>query len=118
MAATKAPPAHTLTEPRLDRFYNLKRAAEWFDLNDPDDPEDEAGIRWLRDGFNRPLDGSKGRPFPGQYMSGRLVFSASDLAEIHQISREETDVKRRAKDTPAPSTGRPRRRKALALATP
>lgn len=106
----------TPAEPVLERFYNLKAAAEWFDLNDPEDPADESGIRWLRDGFNRPLDGSKGRKFPGRKMSGRLVFSASDLATIAQIALEETEAQQRAKDTPSPSTGRGRRSRRPALA--
>jgi hypothetical protein len=118
MAATKAPLARipTQAEPVLDRFYNLKQAAVRLGLA-TEDPEDEAGQRWLMDGFRRPLDGSKGRPFPGRKMSGRLIFSESDLATIAQIALEETQAKKRADETPQPSTGRPRRiRKTPALA--
>jgi hypothetical protein len=110
MAARKAPPAPTQApEPVPERFYNLRRAAVWFDLADPDDPEDKRGQRWLRDGYNRPADGSKGRKFPGRYMSGQLVFSASNLVVIADIALEESDAKQQAKQTPALSTGRPRR---------
>lgn len=115
MAATKAPPAPTPAEPILDRFYNLKQAAVRLGLA-TEDPGDEAGQRWLMDGFRRPADGSKGRPFPGRKMSGRLIFSESDLAVIVQIAFEETEAKKRADATPKPSTGRPRRRRAQVLA--
>ncbi|MFF2215046.1 hypothetical protein [Streptomyces antibioticus] len=95
----------------VQRFYNLRNAAIRLDLADPDDPDDMAGQRWLRDGFNRPEDGSKGRKFPGRYMGRRLVFSEDDLAVIDEIAREETVARQRAKDTPPVSTGRPRRRR-------
>ncbi|MEV6180133.1 hypothetical protein [Streptomyces sp. NPDC052015] len=112
MAARKAPLAPTPTTaelPTLQRFYNLRNAAIRLDLTDPDNPEDTTGQRWLRDGFNRPEDGSKGRKFPGRYMGRNLVFSESDLAVIAEIALEETALKQRAKDTPPVSTGRPRR---------
>lgn len=108
--ATKAPTAPTPTADRvLDLFYDVKAAARRLGIADPADPDDESGERWLRDGFNRPLDGSRGRPFPGRKMSGRLIFSETDLAVIAQIALEETEAKKKAADTPAPSTGRPRR---------
>lgn len=106
--AGRKPPSPT-AEPVLESFYNLRNAAVWFDLADPDDPEDTNGQRWLRDGFNRPADGSKGRKFPGQYMAGQLVFSDSNLAVIAQIAAEETEVRQKAREKPEPSTGRPRR---------
>ncbi|WP_432138966.1 hypothetical protein [Streptomyces sp. bgisy154] len=123
MAATKASHAPTPTpaEPVLERFYNLRNAAIRLDLTDPDDPDDTTGQRWLRDGFNRPEDGSKGRKFPGRYMGRNLVFSETDLAVIAQISLEETEARQKAKEQPPVSTGRPRRArrtaKAPALAT-
>lgn len=113
MAATKAPPAPTqsLTELRvLERFFNVRNAAIELGLTDPKDPKDTTGQRWLRDGFNRPADGSKGRKFPGRYMGRELMFSESELAVIAEIALEETAARQAAKDTPPVSTGRPRRR--------
>ncbi|MFI0233086.1 hypothetical protein [Streptomyces sp. NPDC017086] len=118
MAARKAPlaPAPTSAElPVLERFYNVRAAAIRLGLTDPDNPEDTTGQRWLRNGFNRPLDGSKGRHFPGRYMARELVFSESDLIVIDEIAREETEARLRAKEQMPVSTGRSRRRKALAL---
>ncbi|MFF8482397.1 hypothetical protein [Streptomyces antibioticus] len=112
MAATRAPLAPTPlapTEPVLARFYNLRNAAIRLGLTNPDDPDDNTGQRWLRDGFNRPEDGSKGRKFPGRYMGRNLVFSEDDLAAIAEIALEETVVRQKAKDTQPVSTGRPRR---------
>ncbi|MES9522392.1 hypothetical protein [Streptomyces capoamus] len=118
MAARKAPsaPAPSPIEQGLERFYNIRSAAIRLDLTDPDDPENTSGQRWLRDGFNRPLDGSQGRKFPGRYMGRSLVFSESDLAVIAEIALEETEARLKAKEQMPVSTGRPRRRKALALA--
>lgn len=117
MAARKAPLAPTPTSAELERFYNIRSAAIRLDLTDPTDPEDTAGQRWLRNGFNRPLDGSQGRKFPGRYMGRNLVFSESDLAEIAEIALEETEARLKAKEQPPVSTGRPRRtRQTLALA--
>ncbi len=113
MAPTKAPPAPTRTPaelPVLERFYNLRRAAIRLDLTDPDKPEDTTGQRWLRDGFNRPADGSKGRKFPGRYMGRNLVFTEADLVVIAEIALEETAVRQQAKERMPVSTGRPRRR--------
>ncbi|MDX3243485.1 hypothetical protein [Streptomyces sp. ME18-1-4] len=121
--ATKAPPAPTPTTaelPVLERFYNIRAATIRLGLADPNDPEDNTGQSWLREGFNRPLDGSNGRKFPGRYMGRNLIFSESELAVIAEIALEETEARLKAKDTPPVSTGRPRRvrrpEKALALA--
>lgn len=65
---------------QLEGFYNVKQAAEKLGLNDPTDPDDESGIRWLRDGVNH-------KGFPHHRMSGRLVFSDSDLADIAAMHR-------------------------------
>lgn len=108
MAATKAP-TQPLTDHSLDLFYDIKAAARRLAIADPHDPDDESGIRWLRDGFNRPTDGTKGRRFPGRYMSRRIIFSESDLAVIAEIALEETEAKKKAASQPTPSTGRPRR---------
>ncbi|MFF7096348.1 hypothetical protein ACFY9A_28735 [Streptomyces rubradiris] len=120
MAARKAPPAPTPTPadlPVLERFYNVRNAAVRLGLADPSNTEDAGGQRWLRDGFNRPSDGSQGRKFPGRYMGGQLMFSESDLAVITEIALEETEARLKAKQQMPVSTGRPRRRKALALAS-
>lgn len=113
MPTPKAPaPTLTTADRILDLFYDVKAAARRLGIADPNNPGDESGERWLRDGFNRPLDGSKGRPFPGRKMSGRLIFSETDLAVIAEIALEETEAKKKASESPAPSTGRPRRRAA------
>lgn len=111
MAATKAPPApqKTPAEPVLGLFYNVRAAAIRLGLTDPEKPGDTTGQRWLRDGFNRPFDGSKGRKFPGRYMGRELMFSEADLAVIAEISLEETEKRLKAKEQPPVSTGRPRR---------
>lgn len=112
MAATKAPPAptqRTPAEPVLGLFYNVRNAAIRLGLTDPTDPDDTTGQRWLRDGFNRPLDGGEGRKFPGRYMGRELIFSEADLAVIDEIAREETEERLRAKERMPVSTGRPRR---------
>lgn len=112
MAATKAPPAptqRTPAEPVLGLFYNVRNAAIRLGLTDPTNPDDTTGQRWLRDGFNRPIDGSGGRKFPGRYMGRELIFSEADLAVIDEIAREETEARLRAKEQPPVSTGRPRR---------
>jgi len=116
MPATKAPPAptqNTPAEPVLGNFYDVSQAAIRLGLREPGDPS-KKGEKWLRDGFNRPADGTKGRPFPGRYMAGRLKFTEADLAAIAQIALEESA----ARQKPKPSTGRPRRRRTPALATP
>ncbi|MFE2712325.1 hypothetical protein ACFXKI_10110 [Streptomyces mirabilis] len=122
MPATKAPPANTRktpAEPVLENFYDLGQAAIRLNLRKKDEPG-KRGEKWLRDGYNRPEDGSKGRKFPGRYMAGRLKFSESELAVIAEIALEESTAKQQAK--PRPSAGRPRRRRAAvktpALATP
>jgi hypothetical protein len=111
MAATKALPAPTprTAEPALKTFYNVRAAAIRLGLTDPKDPKDTTGQSWLREGFNRPLDGSNGRKFPGRYMGRNLIFSESDLAVIDEIACEETEARQRERDTPPVSTGRPRR---------
>lgn len=116
MAATKppAPTQNTKDEPVLETFRNVRNAAIRLGLTDPDNPDDTGGQRWLRDGFNRPTDGSKGRKFPGRYMSGQLMFSEAELTVIAQIALEETEAREKAQAMPKPSTGRPRRARAKA----
>jgi hypothetical protein len=90
-------------------FLGVSAAAVRLGLREPDDTS-ACGEKWLRDGYNRPADGSKGRQFPGRYMAGRLKFTEADLAEIAEIALEESDAKRQAKARPRPSTGRRRQR--------
>jgi len=73
-------------EPQLEGFHNIKQAAVRLGLQDPEDPDSAAGERWLRDGCNRPEDGSKGPQFPHHRMSGRLMFSDSQLAWIAELN--------------------------------
>lgn len=87
MPTRKAPPTSAL---KLERFYTVKEAASWFKLDGSDDPDkqdSQGGERWLRDGVNRPLDGSKGTPFPHHRIGRRLLFSESDLAQIAAMHR-------------------------------
>lgn len=87
MPPRKTPPTSAL---KLERFYTVKEAAAWFKLNDSDEPgkqDSVGGERWLRDGVNRPEDGSKGTPFPHHRIGRRLLFSESDLAEIAAMHR-------------------------------
>ncbi|MCT9078798.1 hypothetical protein [Streptomyces fulvoviolaceus] len=63
----------------LQVFFNVKQATVKLGLS-ADDPKDLAGQRWLRDGANH-------KGFPHHRMSGRLVFSAADLAEIAGMHR-------------------------------
>lgn len=70
-----APVATLPTRPETDRgippgYYTVLEAAEKL----------RVGTRFLRDGFNH-------RGFPGSRMSGRLIFSDDDLAEIYRMHR-------------------------------
>ncbi|MGC9536536.1 hypothetical protein [Streptomyces sp. UG1] len=89
--------------PILENFYDIKQAPVRLGIRSVDDPT-QSGERWLRNGFNRPADGSKGRPFPGRYLGKKLMFSESDLAVIAQIAQEEAEARRRSR----PSRGRRR----------
>ncbi|WP_236241119.1 hypothetical protein [Streptomyces sp. CC228A] len=97
MPATKASTARAKpspSEPILERYYNVKQATVRLGLA-TEAEDDTRGQKWLRDGFNRPHDGSKGTPFPGQYMAQQLMFSESDLAAIAAIARDETSIRSR-----------------------
>lgn len=74
----KAPPT------QLENFYNVGLAAVRLGLKTQEEHEagSTKGERWLRDGCNRPEDGSKGEQFPHRRMSRELQFSDSDLAYI------------------------------------
>jgi hypothetical protein len=87
MPTRKAPPTKTVQ--LLDRFYNVGEAAVRmnFKTQAEHDAGSTKGERWLRDGANRPEDGSKGQPFPHFRMNGQLMFSDSDLAEIAAMHR-------------------------------
>ncbi|MCW7941605.1 hypothetical protein AAW14_06035 [Streptomyces hygroscopicus] len=73
----------------LERFHNVGEAAVrmGFKTQAEHDAGSTKGERWLRDGANRPEDGSKGTPFPHVRMNGCLMFSDSDLAEIAEMHR-------------------------------
>lgn len=89
----KAPPTK-----QLEGFYDVKTATVKLGLA-TEDPDDLAGQRWLRDGANH-------KGFPHHRMSGRLVFSDADLAEIAAMHRN------------APTRrGRPRRTRLAAKPT-
>lgn len=108
MPATKAPPAKTPADAVLETFHDVGQAAVKLGLKTQMQHEagSKVGEKWLRDGFNRPEDGSKGRKFPGRYMAGRLKFTEADLIVIAEIALEESAARKK----PKPSTGRPRRR--------
>jgi len=81
--ARKAPP--TL----LENFYNVGQAAVrlGFKTQEEHAAGSTKGERWLRDGCNRPEDGSKGEPFPHHRLNRELMFSDSDLAHIAAMHR-------------------------------
>jgi len=64
---------------QLEGFYDVKAATVKLGIA-TEDPEDESGQRWLRDGVNH-------KGFPHHRMSGRLVFSDADLAAIAAMHR-------------------------------
>lgn len=103
MTPRKAPP----TAVPLDYFYNVSNAAIRLGLRPPDE-DSQRGEKWLRDGANRPKDGSKGPRFPHHRMAGQLRFSDTDLAQIAELHRN------------APSTRRTRypRRPTVTASTP
>ncbi|MFG2352650.1 hypothetical protein [Streptomyces sp. NPDC048521] len=103
MPARKTPPTKTL---KLEGFRNVGEAA--VRLGFKTQAEHEAGStkgeRWLRDGCNRPEDGSEGQPFPHHRMNGYLMFSDTDLAEIaamHRNARTQGARRRRRRLQPA-----------------
>lgn len=67
--------------PQLEEFYDVKAATVRLGLA-TDDPADERGQRWLRDGVNREID-----PFPHHRLGRQLMFSESDLALIAAMHR-------------------------------
>lgn len=73
----------------LENFYNVGLAAVrlGFKTQEEHEAKSTKGERWLRDGANRPEDGSKGEPFPHRRMNRELMFSESDLAEIAAMHR-------------------------------
>src|ERR1044072_7508680 len=73
----------------LENFYNVGNAAVRLGLKTQEEHEAGSvkGERWLRDGANRPEDGSEGEPFPHRRMGRELQFSDSDLAEIAAMHR-------------------------------
>lgn len=68
--------------PTLEHFYTAREAAKRLGLIDPNNPDSEAGERWLRDGVNRDKN-----PFPHHRLGRRLMFSDTDLAEIAAMHR-------------------------------
>lgn len=59
----------------LERFYSIKQATRRLGIADPDNPDDTAGEKWLRDGINQ-------QGWECYRMSGRIQLSESQLAEI------------------------------------
>lgn len=87
MPTRKAPP--TKQPLKLEGFYQVGDAAVrlGFKTQEEHDAGSTKGERWLRDGCNRPEDGSEGQPFPHHRMNRGLMFSDSDLAEIAAMHR-------------------------------
>lgn len=79
---------------QLEGFHTVKAATVALGLATSDE-DDKRGQRWLRDGVNRKVN-----PFPHHRMSGLLVFSDSDLAEIAEMHH----------NAPTRRAARPRRR--------
>ena len=88
--ATKTRP----TTPVLETFHTVSEAAVRLNLRKPEDTS-KKGEKWLRDGVNRPEDGSKGEPFPCHRLAGQLLFSDSDLAYIAGMHRNQRDGRSR-----------------------
>lgn len=103
----KAPPTP------LETYHKVGPAAVrlGFKTQKEHDAGSTEGERWLREGANRPEDGSKGEPFPHRRMARNLMFSDSDLAyiaEMHfnvptQGARRRTRRRTAAKPSSAPS---------------
>ncbi|MGW4703729.1 hypothetical protein [Streptomyces sp. NPDC004285] len=89
--ATKPRPTAT---PVLETFHTVSQAAIRLGLRAPD-AAGKVGEKWLRDGVNRPEDGSKGEPFPCHRLAGQLLFSDSDLAAIAAMHRNQRDGRSR-----------------------
>jgi hypothetical protein len=70
-------PSSATPQAEHDDFMKVEAAAK--DL--------KCGVRWLRDGANRPDDGSKGPVFPHHRLGGSLQFSRQDRAEIRAMHR-------------------------------
>ncbi|WP_406336579.1 hypothetical protein OG814_33140 [Streptomyces zaomyceticus] len=85
--ATKTRPTAT---PVLETFHTVSEAAVRLNLRKPEDTS-KKGEKWLRDGVNRPEDGTKGTPFPCHRLAGQLLFSDSDLAAIADMHRNQRD---------------------------
>ncbi|MCZ7413100.1 hypothetical protein [Streptomyces sp. WMMC897] len=81
-----APPKNA--PPVLENYYTVGLAAIRLGLKTQAEHEagSKKGERWLRDGVNRPH-----APFPAHRMSGQLMFSDSDLAEIAEMNRGVAD---------------------------
>lgn len=94
--------APTKPKPVLEKTYNVKQATVLLGLCDPDDPKDNRGQKWLRDGVNQEHD-----PFPCSRMARQLRFTEADLAEIQQRHRNRVHGltgKRRKRTAPRKST--------------
>lgn len=89
--ATKPRPT---APPVLETFHTVSQAAIRLGLRLPED-KSKKGEKWLRDGVNRPEDGSKGTPFPCHRLIGQLLFSDSDLAAIADMHRNQRDGRSR-----------------------
>ncbi|MFF0777033.1 hypothetical protein [Streptomyces sp. NPDC003720] len=87
MPTRKVPP--TKQPLKLEGFHTVGEAAVRmnFKTQAEHDAGSTKGERWLRDGCNRPEDGSEGQPFPHHRMNGCLMFSDTDLAEIAAMHR-------------------------------
>lgn len=77
------------TTPVLENFYNVKQATVRLGLA-AEAEDDKRGQKWLRDGVNQKED-----PFPCHRLSGQLMFSDSDLAEIAERHRNKTEARGR-----------------------
>ena len=72
------------------------------------------GERWLREGANRPEDGTKGEMFPHRRMGRELQFSDSDLAHIAAMhfNAPTQGARRGSRRRTAPKAGVPRQKPA------
>jgi hypothetical protein len=90
----------------LENFHTVPEAAIRLGLRKKEDPS-KKGEKWLRDGANRPENGSKGPRFPHRRMAGQLLFSDSDLATIGELSRNAPQGRALYTRRRRPATARP-----------
>ncbi|UNZ20571.1 hypothetical protein [Streptomyces sp. 891-h] len=99
-------PRSTPTPRGLETYYTVKQATVRLGIA-TEDESDWSGQKWLRDGANRPADGSKGEPFPCTRMAGKLMFSESQLAQIAEMHVNAPERRGRVRKARKPAVKKP-----------